>query len=516
MNFIRNRSNLHWGGGGDAKAHSNQDRVNNGPSTSKQISPHSTPFMPKTEDPLASAMLGLAEMATKLFIVHPCKVLRRQCQVHQHARSIHLTPVTLMPVIFNMTSKEGILTLWKGSIGNGVLWGLTSVTEIVLSDVCGLPKSFVPGGSTEKFWKHILLKAVSTFVMTPFYISSFIETVRSESGAGADENRVMEVIVKGVDRMRFFAFGARDASRRFSILHLAVPTVAFHTSHYLVKTMLYQYLYNMARRYVNRKPESDRSTFHEFVPLIFAQMTSSVCTDLILFPFETILHRMYIQGTRTLIDNLDTGLSAASITIKYSGFFDCLQQTVKREGFWVLYAGAGALVLEYMLQSMLHQVARACFDRGTLRRATQAHHFTTTPPLSHAANLDTIGPLSGPLAIQQMPPQDYYSSDESAPVIGSPSRAIPISTTAPSVPFSTASPPLLSSPPMPRTPKRDALSFPSFGETSGTFHGAQSTGSFGNPPHQPPKSSIFGRNPSASTTWDTLPPLHLDTNNQFQ
>lgn len=76
-------------------------------------------------------------------------------KVHQMAQSLHLTPVTLLPVIFNLTSKEvntrvnilyqlcliqGIFTVWKGSIGSGVLWGLDNVTDMLLSDLFNLPR----------------------------------------------------------------------------------------------------------------------------------------------------------------------------------------------------------------------------------------------------------------------------------------------------------------------------------------------------------------------------------------
>lgn len=109
----------------------------------------------------------------------------RYDQVHQNARSLHLTPFTLVPVTYNMTSQhvshllqikvftlcilsatthtlyklQGISTLWRGSIGNGVVWGLSSVTEVILSDLFGLPRTFVENGSASKYWKHILLKA---------------------------------------------------------------------------------------------------------------------------------------------------------------------------------------------------------------------------------------------------------------------------------------------------------------------------------------------------------------------
>ncbi|EPB72677.1 hypothetical protein ANCCEY_08230 [Ancylostoma ceylanicum] len=192
----------------------------------------------------------------------------------------------------------------------------------------------------------------------------------SEAGLGGEGPNVMDVLMKGIDRLRFPIFGSRDASRRFSVLHLALPTVAYRTSHYIIQTKLYNEFFKMARKYVNKKPESERTKFHQYVPQIFAQMSSTILTDLILFPFETVMHRMYIQGTRTLIDNLDTGLSAISITVKYNGFFDCLRSILQHEGFWALYGGVGALALEYLLHSLLHQAVRACFDRGS-----EAHYL---------------------------------------------------------------------------------------------------------------------------------------------
>ncbi|KAK6056750.1 hypothetical protein COOONC_05741 [Cooperia oncophora] len=329
-------------------------------------------------------------------------VLRRQCQVHQHARSLHLTPFTLVPVVCNMVTNEGILTFWKGAIGSCVVWGLSNVTEIVLADLLGLPRHIVPNGSTEKYWRHILLKASTFFAMTPFFISAFTETVRSEAGLGGEGPNVMEVLFKGVDRLRFPIFGSRDPSRRFSVLHLAVPTVAYHTTHYIIQSKLHYQFFKMARKYVNKKPESERTKFHQYVPQIFAQMSSTILTDLILFPFETIMHRDVYQGTRTLIDNLDTGLSAISITAKYNGFGDCLRSVLQHEGFWALYSGVGALALEYLLHSLLHQAVRACFDRGSevLRRATESNpNITPVPPAyggAFSGPLRSSGPLSGP------------------------------------------------------------------------------------------------------------------------
>lgn len=457
-------------------------------SSAARFSSHPTPPISSssTDDPLAGALLGIADVTTKLVIAHPCTVLRRQCQVHQNARSLHLTPFTLVPVVCNMATNEGIMTFWKGSIGSCVLWGLSNITEIVLADLFGLPRHIVPNGSTEKYWRHILLKASTFFVMTPFFISSFTETVRSEAGLGGEYPNVMEILFKGVDRLRFPIFGSRDPSRRFSVLHLAIPTVAYRTSHYIIQRELYQQFFKMARKYVNKKPESERSKFHQFVPQIFAQMSSTILTDLILFPIETVMHRMYIQGTRTLIDNLDTGLSAISISGKYSGFADCLRSILRHEGFWALYSGVGALALEYLLHSLLHQAVRACFDRGSevLRRATESNPNITPIPSSYGG-----GALSGPLGASSGPLSGPFAQPVS-PVI------------SPRKQRSAYTPPL-----------RDPTQFPTFGESVSQL---DPTLAAPTPPYpfQSNRPNVFGSPPRSvdrPSSAGYMSPLHLVT-----
>ncbi|KAE9419302.1 hypothetical protein Angca_004459, partial [Angiostrongylus cantonensis] len=410
------------------------------------------------DDPFAGAVLGLADVVTKLVIAHPCMVLRRQCQVHQNARSLHLTPFTLVPVVCKMVANEGIMTFWKGSVGSCVLWGLSNVTEIVLADLFGLPRHIVPNGSTAKYWKHILLKAFfssAVLALTPFFVSTFTETVRSESGLGGEGPSVMEVLVRGIDRLRFPIFGSKDSSRRFSVLHLAAPTVFYRTSHYIIQRKLYYQFFKMARKYVNKKPEAERKKFHQYIPQMFAQTSSTIVTDLILFPVETIMHRMYIQGTRTLIDNLDTGLSAISITAKYSGFVDCFRSVFQHEGFCALYSGVGALALEYLLHSLLHQAVRACFDRGSEVRSRQFSGSISSPFAGTSS-----GTVSGP-ATQSM-----------SPVI------------SPRKQHSSHTPPI-----------RDPTQFPTFGESVSQLDSSLPTSTFQFPFHSN-RPNAFGSPPS--------------------
>ncbi|VDD94318.1 unnamed protein product [Enterobius vermicularis] len=306
---------------------------------------------------------GIFSFVSKYAISHPCTVLRRQCQVHHMAGSLHLTPLTFPPVVCNVIGNQGIQTLWKGAVGSGVLWALAATTEIIIGEFFGLPLTAVRHTQKKSFWRHLMLKASSYCVMTPFIVSSFIETVRSETGLSGDDFRIMDVITNGFYRLKS-EFSMRDGSKRFSLFYLAFPTVLYHTSHYLIVYFMYEWIYKLAKRHVNKKPGLERTTFDQYFPDLFALMSSQVLADFICYPLETVLHRLYIQGTRTLIDNLDTGISAISITAKYSSLTDCVQRIVKQETPWALYAGAGALCLQYLLNFSFLRVVRTAFDYG--------------------------------------------------------------------------------------------------------------------------------------------------------
>ena len=48
-----------------------------------------------------------------------------------------------------------------------------------------------------------------------------------------------------------------------------------------------------------------------------SSIVGNLFADVILFPAETILHRLHLQGSRTIIDNLDTGREVLPVTTGY-------------------------------------------------------------------------------------------------------------------------------------------------------------------------------------------------------
>ncbi|KAH7696971.1 Protein Y40B1B.8, partial [Aphelenchoides avenae] len=62
--------------------------------------------VPKADDPVATFSLAVANFVNRAVIGHPCTVLRRQCQVHQFATKLHLTPFSLVPVACYVVGKD--------------------------------------------------------------------------------------------------------------------------------------------------------------------------------------------------------------------------------------------------------------------------------------------------------------------------------------------------------------------------------------------------------------------------
>lgn len=58
---------------------------------------------------------------------------------------------------------------------------------------------------------------------------------------------------------------------------------------------------------------------------------------MLIFRRAVVIPRLHLQGTRTIIDSLDTGFEVTPILTSYGGVLDCLRTTVDEEGFSGLY-----------------------------------------------------------------------------------------------------------------------------------------------------------------------------------
>lgn len=104
-----------------------------------------------------------------------------------------------------------------------------------------------------------------------------------------------------------------------------------------ISTRVMQYRLQNSQEQRGARPK-DFESDHQNIE-IYSTLLSIMSTEVLFYPFETILHRIQLQGTRTIIDNLDSGYSVVPILTSYEGASDCCKSTIASEGVSGLYKG---------------------------------------------------------------------------------------------------------------------------------------------------------------------------------
>lgn len=224
--------------------------------------------------------------------------------------------------------------------------------------------------------QHVLLKCISLATIVPFYSASLVETVQSD--IASETPGLFDVFREGANRLMEFSM----RGRMLPVWYLVGPHVTIGLSRYFfglvirgisVRIMTQKYHHQGAKPRV-MEPEEIQ---------IFATVTSMVITEIFFYPLETVLHRIQLQGTRTIIDNLDTGYTVIPILTNYEGFIDCYRTTITQEGITGLYKGFGALVLQFFAH-----VAVIKIGRWIIARVTEIMSNKPPPKVAQYYNLD--------------------------------------------------------------------------------------------------------------------------------
>ncbi|KAH0539893.1 solute carrier family 25 member 46-like [Cotesia glomerata] len=291
---------------------------------------------------------GLVSLITENLLIHPFIVLRRQCQVNPRSSTYHLVPITLIPVIVRLHQTQGLSTLWKG-IGSVLLVrGLSAAVEDVISKLTPWPKEINRESTMKAFGQHLLLKCVSIGIVAPFYSASLVETVQSE--IASEKPGVLDIFRDGA--IRLLEVGSKG--RLIPIYALLTPHVTYGVAKYLfaliVRSVVSRVMWLRDRKLQERTGAYSRDIVSEGMMQdieLHSTLISMCAADVIFYPLETIVHRLHLQGTRTIIDNLDNGRSVMPLLTGYSGAIDCYRTIVSTEGTLGLYKGFGALVLQF-------------------------------------------------------------------------------------------------------------------------------------------------------------------------
>ncbi|RWS18025.1 solute carrier-like protein [Dinothrombium tinctorium] len=305
---------------------------------------------------LKSSVFGIINLLSENVILHPFIVIRRQCQVNESASRYHLTPFTVLPVIGQLEARQGFNSLWKGVGSVLITRGLQLSIESIIAEVTTLDKE-VNRLDVKTIFKHLLLKGISVAIITPFFASSCVETV--QSSVASEVPGVLDCLKEGVIR---FTYWRREYSTRLlPFWVLCGPTVVYHLLHYIVSSFAKSFILWRRRKFVKKgvaTSEVNSIEYQEITATVFANLTA----DALLYPLETILHRLYLQGTRTLIDNIDSIVRVKPVISNYDGPVDCYRSIVSNEGTTGLFKGFGALVLQYAIHFAFLKVTHIVFQ----------------------------------------------------------------------------------------------------------------------------------------------------------
>ncbi|XP_055421925.1 mitochondrial outer membrane protein SLC25A46 isoform X2 [Bubalus kerabau] len=307
--------------------------------------------------------IGLASLFTENVLAQPCIVLRRQCQVNYHARHYHLTPFTVINIMYSFNKTQGPRALWKGMGSTFIVQGITLGAEGIISEFTPLPREISHKWNPKQIGEHLLLKSLTYIVAMPFYSASLIETVQSEiirDGAG-----ILECVKEGIGRA--IGLGVPHSKRLLPLLSLVFPTVLHGVLHYVISSVVQKVVLLILKRkaydgHLAEGASPVQSMLDAYFPELIANFAASLCSDVTLYPLETVLHRLHVQGTRTIIDNTDLGYEVLPINTQYEGVRDCVNTIRQEEGALGFYKGFGAVVIQYTLHAAVLQITKIIYS----------------------------------------------------------------------------------------------------------------------------------------------------------
>lgn len=287
-------------------------------------------------------------LVTENLLSHPFIVLRRQCQVYNASRRYHLHPFALVPSIVHLHRRQGVTTLWKGLGSCLLVRGMSLAVDDVISKITHWPKDVDSRTTLKKFGQHIILKCVSIAVVMPFYSASLVETVQSD--IASEKPGLFDVFREG--SLRLLYWSSPQKGRMLPAWALIGPCMSVGITKYLFGLVIKGISSRIMRRRIQQAQERKGAKYKDDTlenqnVEIYSNLISMLTTEVIFYPFETILHRIQLQGTRTIIDNLDNGYAVVPILTNYQGAIDCYRTTVAAEGFSGLYKGFGSIVLQF-------------------------------------------------------------------------------------------------------------------------------------------------------------------------
>lgn len=178
--------------------------------------------------------------------------------------------------------------------------GVTVASETAIHEFTPLPREVDRHSSLKKIAQHLVLKGITLVIVTPFLAASLVETVQSE--IACERPGVFDCFIEGAARL--VSFTSTQPTRLLPIWKLLLPTVVYGVAHYAIASLAkYRVSVSMKndlwQRKLHHKADDDgtidRTVYETYYPELVATFTGNLLADIMLYPLETILYRLYLQ-----------------------------------------------------------------------------------------------------------------------------------------------------------------------------------------------------------------------------
>ncbi|XP_006825935.1 mitochondrial outer membrane protein SLC25A46-like [Saccoglossus kowalevskii] len=262
---------------------------------------------------------------------------------------------------------QGASSLWKGIGSKFVVQGISMCSESFISEVTWFPQEVTKHSKPKQLVGHLALKSLTLLVSMPFFSASLIESVQSD--IASEKPGVLDCVKEGFSRM--LGWGMPQTRRLLPMWTLVIPTVLHGLLHYIISSLVQQlvsaimnYAYKHRTSHLPaNEPPPPKTMVEAYYPELFASFMGHLIADVAVYPLETVVYRLHIQGTRTIIDNMDFGTEVVPLDTRYEGLHDCFHNIKATEGRLGFYKGLGALIIQYTLHFIILKVTKAVFIR---------------------------------------------------------------------------------------------------------------------------------------------------------
>lgn len=182
--------------------------------------------------------------------------------------------------------------------------------------------------------------------------------MRDEASSG-----LLDCVREGVARV--LGVGAPHSRRLLPLSSLLLPAALHAILRYAIAASVQRVVLWLHQR-ASKQRADPSNPLDAYFPELAAAWAGTLVADVLVFPLETALHRLALQGTRTIIDATDGVVAVGNggsplvlpVNTQYDGFSDCLHSIRRKEGTAGFYRGFGALVAQYALHGALLAAAR--------------------------------------------------------------------------------------------------------------------------------------------------------------